>query len=67
MIHIESWTEKELIYRVARKCPAPVPISRCSQHEEANLVSFANILSIILSDPGRTPDPFPEHALDVVK
>jgi hypothetical protein len=37
-----------------QKVPAPIPISTCSRHGEANLVLFANILSIILSDPGKT-------------
>jgi hypothetical protein len=32
-----------------------------------NLVLFANILSIILSEPDKTLDPVPGHALDVVK
>jgi hypothetical protein len=55
------------LYRVSRKSPAPIPISTCTRHEEMNLALFANILSSILSDPGKTPDPVPEHALDVVK
>jgi hypothetical protein len=50
-----------------QKVPGPIPISICGRHEEADLVSFANILSIILSDPVRTPNPVPEHALDVAK
>jgi hypothetical protein len=55
------------IYTVSIKSPAAIPVSTCSGHEEANLIWFANIPSIILSDPGKTPDPVPEHALDVVK
>jgi hypothetical protein len=47
--------------------PGPIPVSTCSQHEESNLVLFADILSIILSDPDNTPDPVPEHALNLVK
>jgi hypothetical protein len=47
--------------------PGPIPISTCSRHEEANLVLFSNIVSIIIGDPGKTPDPVPERALDVVK
>jgi hypothetical protein len=35
----------------------PIPISTCSRREEVNFVLFANILSIILSDPRKTPDP----------
>jgi hypothetical protein len=52
---------------VFRKSSAPIPISTGSRYEEANLISFAKILSIILSDPGKTLDPAPERALDVVK
>jgi hypothetical protein len=52
-------------YRAFRKSPASIPIATYSQHEKANLVSFAKILFIILSDSGKTPDPVPEHALDV--
>jgi hypothetical protein len=47
--------------------PRPIPISTYSRYEEANLVLFANILSIILRDPEQIPDPVPEHALDVAK
>jgi hypothetical protein len=47
--------------------PRPIPISTRSRHEEANLVLFTNLLSFILNDPGKTPDPVPEHPLDVVK
>jgi hypothetical protein len=57
----------EPTYRVSRKSPAPIPFSTCSRHEEADLVVFTNILSIILSDSAKTPSPVPEHALDVVK
>jgi hypothetical protein len=32
-----------------------------------NLVLFADVLSIILSYQGKTPDPVLEYALDVVK
>jgi hypothetical protein len=59
-------TEKE-VYGVSRKSPAFIPFSTCSPREEMNLVLFANILSIILSDSGKRPDPVPEHALNVVK
>jgi hypothetical protein len=51
-------------------CPEshrPSQTSTYSRHEEVNLVLFTNILSIILFDPGKTPDPVPEHALDIVK
>jgi hypothetical protein len=47
--------------------PRPIPISTYNRYEEANLVWIANILSIILSDPGKRRDPVPEHTLDVVK
>jgi hypothetical protein len=47
--------------------PRPIPISTCSRYDEANLISFVNRLSIILSDLGKTPDLVPEDALDVVK
>jgi hypothetical protein len=50
-----------------QKVPSPIPISTCNEYEEANLVFFANILSIILSDPGKMPEPVPKHALGVVK
>jgi hypothetical protein len=50
-----------------QKVPGPSPISTCNRHEEPNLVLFANIFSIILSDPDKTPDPVLEHALDVLK
>jgi hypothetical protein len=52
---------------MSRNAPVPIPISTCSRHEEANLVLFANILSIILSQPGKMPDPVPEHALESSK
>jgi hypothetical protein len=42
-------------------------MSTCSRHEEANLFLFTHIFSIILRDSDKTPDPVPEHALDVVK
>jgi hypothetical protein len=51
---------KWLRYTACRESPRPP--SRF-QH----LVLFANILSIILSDAGKTPDQVPKHALGVVK
>jgi hypothetical protein len=54
-------------HREFRKSPALISISTCSRHEEVNLVSFANILSTILSAPDKTPDPVREQALDVAK
>jgi hypothetical protein len=50
-----------------QKVSGLIPSSICSRHEEANLVSFVNMLSIILSNLDDTPDPVPEYALDVVK
>jgi hypothetical protein len=50
-----------------RNVPAPISLSTCCRHEEVNLVLFVNILSIILSDPGKTPGPVPGYALDVVR
>jgi hypothetical protein len=47
--------------------PRPIPISTCSRLEEATLALSANIPSIILSDPVKTPDPVPEHTLDIAK
>jgi hypothetical protein len=40
----------------AQTVPDPIPISTCSPYEEVNLVLFANILSIIFSDPGKKPE-----------
>jgi hypothetical protein len=50
-----------------QKFPGPIQISTSNRHDEANLVSFATVLSIILSDPGEMLDSVPKHALDVVK
>jgi hypothetical protein len=52
-------------------CPeSPRPPSRFQHAVDAReriLPLLANIPSVILSDPGKTPDPVPEHVLDVVK
>jgi hypothetical protein len=50
-----------------RQETARIPVSTCSRREEASLVLFTSTLSIILTAPGKTPGPVPEHALDVVK
>jgi hypothetical protein len=54
-------------HRVSRKSLAPTSVSACSRYEEANLILFVNIISIILSDPDKRPNPVPEHALDAIK
>jgi hypothetical protein len=63
----ESLSMKMFPLQAVQKIPGPIPISTCNRHKEANFALSVHLLSIILSDPGKTPDPVLEHDLDVVK